>query len=80
MKPKQHIFAFLSVTSPFILGPRLFVKVKKIRQKNKKFFLNYNLIPLDMYNGLSIVYHIKLERKNPLVYEGLKEKYNAHDT
>ena len=35
-------------------GSTLFVKVKKsFRQKNTIFFGNYNLTPLDMYNGLS---------------------------
>ena len=42
----------------------LFVKVNKIfRQKNTFFFLNYNLTPLDMYNGISQVYCIKPERR-----------------
>ena len=37
-------------------------KVKMIfRQKNTIFFLNYNLIPLGMYNGSSQVYCIKPE-------------------
>ena len=40
------------------------VKVKKIfRQNNTIFFLNYNLTPLDMYNGLSQVYCIEPEEK-----------------
>ena len=40
-------------------GPTLFVKVKQIfRQKNTS-FENYNLINMDMYNGLSQVYCIK---------------------
>ena len=36
------------------------------------FFFNYNLTPLDIYNGLSQVYCIKPEGNNPLVYKGLK--------
>ena len=45
----------------------MFVKVKKMfRQKNTVVFENYNLTPIDMYNGLSQVYCIK--RKNPFVY------------
>ena len=33
-------------------GSTLFVKVKKmLRQKHTIFFENYNMIPLDMYNG-----------------------------
>ena len=31
------------------------------RQKNTIFFFNYNLTPLDMYNGISQVYCIKPE-------------------
>ena len=34
---------------------------KTFRQKNIIFFENYNLTPLDMYNGLSQVYCIKPE-------------------
>ena len=58
------------------VGSTLFVKAKKIfRQKIQYFFENYNLTPLDMYNGLSQVYwHIKLGRiKNPLVYKALRD-------
>ena len=45
-------------------GSTLFVKVKKIfRPKNTIFFENYNLTPLDMYNGLSQVYCIKPKGK-----------------
>ena len=35
--------------------------------KGKKSFLNYNLTPLDMYNGLSEICCIKTRRKNPFV-------------
>ena len=43
-------------------GSTLFVKVKQIfRQINTLLFENYNLKPLDMYNGLSSVYCIKPE-------------------
>ena len=47
----------------FIRVYTLFVKVKKIFRQNNSicFFLNYNLMPLDMYNGLSQFYCIKLE-------------------
>ena len=39
-----------------------FCKGKKdLQTKENIFFLNYNLTPLDMYNGLSQVYLIKLE-------------------
>ena len=34
---------------------------KDIQVKNVSFFLNLNLAPLDMYNGLSQVYCIKQE-------------------
>ena len=34
-------------------------------------FENYNLIPLDMYNGLTQIYCIKFEGRIPLVYKGL---------
>ena len=44
------------------LGQLCLWKVKMIfRQKNKMSFENYNLTPLDMYNGLSQVYYIKSE-------------------
>ena len=33
MKPRQHIFVFLSVTSPFILGPRL-LAIQKLQKLN----------------------------------------------
>ena len=47
------------------------VKVTKIfRQKNTIFLENYNLTPLDMYNGLSQMYCIK-----SLVYKGLRPNY-----
>ena len=46
----------------------LFVKVKKRSSDKIQFFKNYNLTPLDMYNGLSQVYCIKLEGKYPLVF------------
>ena len=32
---------------------------KNFRQKNTIYLENYNLTPLDMYNGLSQVYYIK---------------------
>ena len=34
-------------------------------------FLNYNLTPLDMYNGLSKTSLYQTKRKNSLVYKGL---------
>ena len=34
---------------------------KDLQIKEYNFFLNYNLTPLDMYNGLSQVYSIKPE-------------------
>ena len=37
-------------------------------------FENFNLTPLDMYNGLSQVYLYQTRRKNPLVYKGLTLK------
>ena len=37
----------------------LFVKVKRFLDKNTIFICNYNLIPIDMYNGLSEAYCIK---------------------
>ena len=54
-------------------GSTLFVMVKKIfRQKNTIFFENFNLTPLDMYNGLSQVYYTKREGckglKNTVTY------------
>ena len=55
----------VKVRSQYIIGcilsgSSLFVKTKKIfRQNNTIFFENYNLSPLDMYNGLSQVYCIK---------------------
>ena len=36
---------------------------KNFRQKNMIFFENYNLKPLEMYNGLFQVYCIELERR-----------------
>ena len=49
----------------------LFVKVRKdLPTKIQYCFETYNRTPLDMYNGLSQVDCIKLE-KNPLVYKGL---------
>ena len=43
------------------------------RQKNTIFLKNYNLTPLDMYNGLSQVYLHQTRRKNPLIYKGLRK-------
>ena len=63
-------------------GSTQFVKVKKIfRQKTTIFFENYNQTPLDMYNGLSQVYCIKLEErgKSILVYTGLSEAFFCKD-
>ena len=46
----------------FIMGYTVTVKIKKdLQTKNSLFFENYNLTPLDMYNGLSQVYFIKPE-------------------
>ena len=52
----QHIAAFHKMSI-------LFIKVKKIfRQMNTILFCeNYNLTPLDMYNGLTEAYCIKPE-------------------
>ena len=45
-------------------GSTQLVNVKKIfGQKNTNFFKNYNLAPLDMYNGLSKCYCIKPEER-----------------
>ena len=44
------------------LQSSLLVKVKISSEKRIQFFFsNYNLITLDMYNGLTQVYYIKLE-------------------
>ena len=53
----QHNAALCCISS----GSTLFVRVKMIFRQKKTFFLNYNLTPLDMYNGLSQVYCIKQE-------------------
>ena len=53
-------------------GSTLSVKIKKIlRKKMQYFFENYNMTPLEMYNGLSQAYGYQTRRKNPLVYKGL---------
>ena len=45
---------------PHYTGSPLFVMVKKhLQTKNTIFLENYNLTPLDMYNGLSQVYCIE---------------------
>ena len=40
---------------------------------------NYNLTPLDMYNGLSRVYLYQTRRNNPLVYKGLITLYLEYE-
>ena len=56
---------------------------KKIfRQKNTIFFFNYNLTPLDMYNGLYQVYCVKSisiqTKKCHLSMEGILRQNSMH--
>ena len=62
--PKQVLLQTVKtqMKCSIISGSSLLVKVKKIfRQKNTICRENYNLTPLDTYNGLSQLYCIKPE-------------------
>ena len=49
------------------------VKVKQIfRQKNTIFFENYNLTPLDKYNGLSQVFFISNKKEESISVQKVK--------
>ena len=48
------------------------LKGKKDLTKEYILFLNYNLTPLDMYNGHVYCLLYQTRRNNPLVYKGLK--------
>ena len=58
---KYSIISMMWHLSNISSGSTLFVKVKKIGQKNTISFLKYNLSPLDIYDELSQVYCIKPE-------------------
>ena len=54
---------------------------KDLQTKNTIFFYNYNLTPLDMYNGLSQVYCIKAEERIGLIFDfyfTLSSEINAY--